>query len=212
MLKIIVKSLTGHRIRVFLTIVSIAGGVMVFVSLSALLQGLEISVYETFQKFSGERDVLLVEGAADINILVEHFCISTIGEVVHGGKKILVKHTDFDDFEKLGTLSMVEGGAPAPGECVIDYFFSQKEGIFLGDTVATYTVVGIFLHEKGFYTPVITVPGEGYFITEAGNCCYCPYFKPGGEHEHSCFRAEMGDWHTKSVRCSKVLYSKIILI
>ena len=166
MLKIIVKSLTGHRIRVFLTIVSIAGGVMVFVSLSALLQGLETSVYETFQKFSGERDILLVEGAADIDIPVERFCISTIEEVVYNEKKILVKHTDFDDFEKLNGVSVIEGGAPVPGECVVEYFFSQKEGIFLGDTIVTYTVVGIFLHEKGFYTHVITGPGEGYFITE----------------------------------------------
>lgn len=166
MLKIVVKSLTGHRIRVFLTIFSIAVGVMVFVSISALLQGLEISVYQTFQQFSADRDVLLVEGAYDVAIPVEAVCISTIEEMSYGERKILVRHTDFDDFEKLNAISVVNGDVPEPGECLIEYFFSQKEGISLGDMVLMYKTVGIFLHEKGFYTHVITVPGSGYPLTE----------------------------------------------
>jgi putative ABC transport system permease protein len=168
MLKIIVKGLAGQRIRVFLTIFSIAVGVMVFVSISGLLQGLETSVYETFQVFSKNRDILVVPGTVDGPVAVDAVSVSTIEEMLYRGTSILVKHTDIDLFEKLATITLVEGGTPAlRSECMAEYFFAQKLNISVGDPVGGYTVTGVYLHEKGFYTHVITpLVDNGYTLTE----------------------------------------------
>lgn len=167
MLKIIIKGLAGQRIRVFLTIFSIAVGVMVFVSISGLLQGLETSVYETFQGFSQNRDMLIVPGIVDA-VPAEAVSVSTVEEVLYAEKYISVKHTTLDNFEKLASIALVEGSTPESStECMVEYFFAQKENIQLKDTIVNYEVTGIFLHEKGFYTHVITPPDTtGYTLTE----------------------------------------------
>ena len=168
MLKVIVKSLAGHRVRSFLTVFSIAMGVMVFVSISALLQGLETSVYQTFYGFSENRDILLVEGAVTTDVPVEAVSISFIEEVLYNEKHILVKHTNLSDFQELDLISVAEGRFPkSDTECMVEYFFAEKEGISPGDYLLMYTITGVYVHEKGFYTHVITQEDTaGYLLTE----------------------------------------------
>ncbi|MBU6999783.1 MAG: FtsX-like permease family protein [Theionarchaea archaeon] len=168
MLKIVARSLTGQKVRVFLTMLTLGVGVMVFVSLSALLQGLEFSVYHTFEGFSTQRDILLVEGTVELPVPVQAVSGCTVEERTLPARPVLIKHVDFIQFERLSSISLVEGSYPAAGnECIVEYFFSEKEGITLGATLFEYTVVGIFFHQKGFYTHVISpLPGTGYVLTE----------------------------------------------
>jgi ABC-type antimicrobial peptide transport system permease subunit len=168
MLKIVAKNLTGQKVRVFLTIFTLGVGVMVFVSLSALLQGLEFSVYHTFEGFSKERDILLVEGTVELPGSVQAVSVCTVEERALPTRTILINHVDIAQFRNLSSISMVEGDYPRSGtECIVEYFFSQKEGIVVGATLFEYRVVGIFFHQKGFYTHVITLtPGKGYVLTE----------------------------------------------
>ncbi|MBU7038456.1 MAG: FtsX-like permease family protein [Theionarchaea archaeon] len=168
MLKIVAKNLTGQKVRVFLLIFTLGVGVMVFVSLSALLQGLEFSVYQTFEGFSQERDILLVKGTVELPVPSQALSVCTVEERVLPTGTVLIKHVDLAQFENLTSISMVEGDYPESGtECITEYFFSQKEDITLGALFLDYKVVGIFFHQKGFYTHVIaTTPYTGYTLTE----------------------------------------------